>query len=136
MNRCRPKEGTQKLFNFFRGFFILYKKIEFPCSKYEIYRLFATITNHMIKVELLAAAVLLILCIIGLVNGQIYWRRFCAFFQPIEIKGEIHTVLYFMTKYTPLIVNQGCLRSAFTYYMKYTTFFCIIASEKFKNPKA
>ncbi len=44
----------------------------------------------MIKVEWLAAEILLILSSVGLVTVQICRRRFCAVVQPMGIKGQLH----------------------------------------------
>jgi hypothetical protein len=46
----------------------------------------------MIKVEWLAAEILLILSSVGLVTGKICWLRICAFIQPMGIKGQLHAL--------------------------------------------
>ncbi len=43
----------------------------------------------MIKVEWLAAGVLLILNSVGSVTGQICRRRICTYVQPMGIKGQL-----------------------------------------------
>jgi hypothetical protein len=59
----------------------------------------------MIKVDRLDPGVLLITNSVGLINDQIFWRRFCKFLMPQGSKGLLPLPIRIekiTAKYTPI----------------------------------